>query len=106
MNLEIIKNEINSLKACNEELERCREYVAEDFVEKTILENTTIINALEKQIPKKATAKITQSGYDIYFDLRCPICGAVVGTFEEGVNEYFSKYCDNCGQALDWSDTE
>ena len=63
-------------------------------------------NALEKQIPKKATEKTTNRGidisgeYDIDFDLCCPICGAVVGTFEEGVNEYFSKYCDNCGKRM------
>ena len=68
-------------------------------------------NALEKQIPKKATEKTTNRGidisgeYDIDFDLCCPVCGGVVGTFETGENEYFSKYCDNCGQALDWSDT-
>ena len=69
-----------------------------------LLDKSFVKNALEKQTPKKATAKITQRGYDIDFDLRCPICGAVIGTFEEGVNEYFSKYCGNCGQALDWSD--
>lgn len=68
--------------------------------------------ALEKRIPKKTTEKTTNRGidisgeYDIDFDLCCPICGAVVGTFEEGVNEYFSKSCDNCGQALDWSDSD
>ena len=69
-------------------------------------------NALEKQIPKKATEETINRGidisgeYDIDFNLCCPICGAVVGTFETGENEYFSKYCYNCGQALDWSDTE
>lgn len=69
--------------------------------------------ALEKQIPKKATEKTTNRGidisgeYDIDFDLCCPICGAVVGTFEESENEYFVRHCDNCGQKLLWeSDTE
>lgn len=71
------------------------------------------IESLEKQIPKKATEKTTNRGiditgeYDIDFDLCCPICGAVVGTFEGSENEYFVKHCDNCGQKLLWeSDTE
>lgn len=68
------------------------------------------IKALEKQIPKKATEKTTNRGidisgeYDIDFDLCCPVCGAVVGTFEAEENEYFYKCCPDCGQALDWSD--
>lgn len=65
--------------------------------------------ALEKQIPKKATEEETNRGidisgeYDIDFDLCCPVCGAVVGTYEAGVNEYFENYCSNCGQAIDVS---
>lgn len=71
-----------------------------------------ILNALEKQIPKKATEETINRGidisgeYDIDFNLCCPACGGVVGTFEAGEDEYFSKYCPDCGQALDWSDTE
>ena len=67
------------------------------------------IKALEKQIPKKAIEETINRGidisgeYDIDFNLCCPVCGEVVGTFEAGENEYFSKYCGNCGQALDWS---
>lgn len=65
------------------------------------------INALEKQIPKKATEEERNRGidisgeYDIDFHLCCPACGAVVGTYEAGVNEYFENYCSNCGQAID-----
>lgn len=63
--------------------------------------------ALEKQIPKKTTEEERNRGidisgeYDIDFHLCCPICGAVVGTYEAGVNEYFENYCSNCGQAID-----
>ena len=67
------------------------------------------IEALQKRIPKKATEEETNRGidisgeYDIDFDLCCPVCGAVVGTYEAGVNEYFENYCSNCGQAIDVS---
>lgn len=67
------------------------------------------VSALEKQIPKKPKF------YDIKFRQRglhygqhttiekaydCPNCNCTVWRTDK------SKYCDNCGQALDWSDTE
>lgn len=67
------------------------------------------IEHLEKQIPKKAKEETINRGmdisgeYDIECNLCCPICGAVVGTFETGENEFSYKYCPECGQALDWS---
>lgn len=53
----------------------------------------TAIEALEKQIPKKV---IFQSGFK---GLRyCPCCNVrFIG--------WGMKYCGECGQALDWSDT-
>ena len=51
------------------------------------------INALEKQIPKKPD--LTE---DKEFAL-CPCCNGK-GLFNK------QKYCDNCGQAIDWSDEE
>ena len=47
-----------------------------------------IIEALEKQIPKK----LKDDGW-----LYCPICGRDV------LMDRFN-YCPDCGQALDWSD--
>lgn len=49
-----------------------------------------VISALEKQIPKKP---INRKG-TTYF--HCPVC--------EG--NRLNNYCADCGQALDWSDTE
>ena len=49
-----------------------------------------IREALEKQIPKK----LKDDGW-----LYCPICGRDV------LMDRFD-YCPDCGQALDWSDTE
>lgn len=48
--------------------------------------------ALEKQIPKKITVS-----REIYF---CPKCGENAAALQG------DDYCFNCGQALDWSDTE
>lgn len=53
--------------------------------------------ALEKQIPKKTTKRqYVPNGTLIYG--HCPNC--------DWFTENFFKYCRNCGQALDWSDTE
>ena len=49
----------------------------------------TAISALEKQIPKKPSE--TDKA-------RCIHCGCVVKRDE--------RFCKNCGQALDWSDSE
>lgn len=48
--------------------------------------------ALEKQIPKKLTVS-----EEIYC---CPRCGENAAILQG------DNYCFNCGQALDWSDTE
>ena len=49
------------------------------------------IVALEKQIPKKVTKSA------------CPSCNRIF-LFRHGEKRK-GDYCDNCGQALDWSDT-
>lgn len=57
--------------------------------------------ALEKQIPKKPID-------DRYPWCICPVCGGCV--YLENVQEHIqneeTSYCEHCGQALDWSDTE
>lgn len=62
------------------------------------------ISALEKQIPKKV--ELEGDGYDengnlIYDTGYCPNCRHI---FE--VDYDATKHCPECGQALDWSDTE
>ena len=55
------------------------------------------IEALEKQIPKKPILDtIFPSGVEWYL---CPTCN-------HNNIEKCDCYCHNCGQALDWSDTE
>jgi hypothetical protein len=53
-----------------------------------------IVNAIEKQIPKKPFIPWDS----ISENYECPICQEVVYTSQ--------NYCDYCGQALDWSDTK
>ena len=50
------------------------------------------ISAIERQIPKKPICKKYTD------DTRCPTCNTFV--------LIHNKYCIECGQALDWSDTE
>ena len=64
-----------------------------DFVE----EIKMAITALEKQIPKKAHISL-HGTTDWNTKCRCPACRKdVFGT---------QKYCGNCGQALDWGESE
>ena len=50
----------------------------------------TAIEALEKQVAKKVTKSV------------CPSCNRIF-LFRHG-EKIKGDYCDNCGQALDWSD--
>ena len=58
----------------------------------------TALTVLEKQIPKKPNMigfepnKLISS---VHYS--CPICDRLLSRY---------KYCPDCGQALDWSDTE
>jgi hypothetical protein len=54
-----------------------------------------IVNAIEKQIPKKPQA-IEADDIKLCF---CPCC-------KVRFMRYGAKHCGECGQALDWSDTE
>ena len=53
----------------------------------------SVKSALEKQIPKKVQVEKYDIGGNDYF---CPCC----------TEKSKGQYCSNCGQALDWSDTE
>lgn len=59
------------------------------------------IAALEKQMPKKPVW-----GDDDMDKIDCPYCG--YGLDEVDAGEYMSKhkFCQDCGQALDWSDVK
>lgn len=66
----------------------------------------TAISALEKQIPKKPiedTAYLTD-----FKNFHCPICNNEIVSRLDG--EWIAgrpqKYCEDCGQALKWRDSE
>ena len=54
------------------------------------------IQALEKQIPKKPIFY----AHNYY----CSVCDSLIGNNEFEWKRF--KYCDTCGQKLDWSDEE
>lgn len=60
-----------------------------------------VVQALEKQIPKKAfidaAGEKTVSG-------RCPRCEADMVYIIEGHKPSYKNYCRYCGQRVDWSD--
>ena len=59
-----------------------------------VLNEKAIINALKKQIPKKVVP--TQQPCKTRF--ACSICDKKLYSKQ--------KFCDRCGQALDWGDSE
>lgn len=66
---------------CREKIEMCK----------------TIIEALEKQLSKKITDTIINNFIHGEFEeSACPVC-------EEPLD--IGKYCSNCGQKIDWSET-
>lgn len=55
-----------------------------------------VIEALEKQIPKKLLC--------IGIEQCCPVCKEAICLI--GDDGCYGNFCSNCGQALDWSDAE
>ena len=63
-----------------------------------------IVQALEKQIPKKPTYEgdgYAPDGTFVFDEWLCPCCGK---RYEVDYDDY--DYCPNCGQKLDWRDDD
>ena len=88
--IEFFKGELEGGK-CSEHCVQCN---ANEFA----------LQALEKQIPKKPILDtIFPSGVKWF---RCPICNKkIVSKLGEWISGRPQKYCDNCGQKLDWSES-
>lgn len=56
-----------------------------------------ILNALEKQIPKKPKGK--DDNFGISYGI-CPNCNKIVDDLED------NRFCNECGQAIDWEGIE
>lgn len=63
------------------------------------------INALEKQIPKKPikSEKFLRSKHTVKVAV-CPNCNSSLGLCNYAKTTF--KYCGDCGQTLDWGETE
>ena len=60
------------------------------------------IEALEKQIPKRAISTYKENH-------KCPTCESYIDITDDDLYVYEivpPEYCPNCGQALDWSEEE
>lgn len=60
------------------------------------------IEALEKQIPKRAISTYKEN-------YKCPTCESYIDITDDDLYVYEivpPEYCPNCGQALDWSEEE
>lgn len=80
-------------------------YNGKSISKEALIECREVIHkALEKQIPKKLkTIKVGQFG----LVLLCPSCENEMAMICDSVwqkGKYKQKYCDNCGQALDFGD--
>ena len=61
-----------------------------------------VLYALSKQVPvvpEYVSDGYAPDGSEVYDTAYCPVCEH---EFEEGVNDWESNYCPDCGQALDW----
>lgn len=86
-------------------------FCSDDDINKTETALKLAISALEKQIPKKPvikTHKYIGSDDDFVNKYHCPVCNSLM--INEDTNGFYAgriqKYCDDCGQALDWRETE
>lgn len=82
-------------------------YKGKSISKEALIECREVIHkALEKQIPKKPIIDNRNIHYFDYKDYLCPCCkkriiSKIDDDFIAGRKSY---YCDNCGQAIDWSD--
>lgn len=66
---------------------------------------TIAIHAIGKTIPMKPDYQADgyADGVFAYDEAFCPVCEH---SFEYDINDWGSKYCPDCGQALDWSECD
>ena len=95
-----IQGKLDCMKKCNifninnDECDNCKYCYSQGNFGEQKEAFSVAINALEKQIPKKPKERDC-IGFNT---LVCPVCKEALYLYEQ--------YCDNCGQAIDWSDEE
>lgn len=95
---DIIQGKLDCMKKCDtfdclksDDCDECDYCYAQGTFEEQKEAFQIAIQALEKQIPKKPKEKDC-IGFNT---LACPECKMALYSYE--------PYCDNCGQAIDWS---
>ena len=78
-------------------------FCSDEDIKKTEAALKLAISALEKQIPKQPKYEDVDNIYGA-IKRTCTACGDVC-MVSNGAKSY-EHYCRQCGQALDWSDTE
>lgn len=63
-------------------------------------EAVEVIQALEKQIPKKA---VIEAAGETTVSGRCPRCEAEMVYIVQGYHPTYKNYCRFCGQKVDWN---
>ena len=102
--IELIKQEIQTLEDLGEVVS-----IIEEKRKKHIELYNTVIEALEKQLPKKPICVPKPYSEELGFndEIHCQSCSEYVGYITEGMNEPEQmEYCCDCGQriAKDWSE--
>ena len=77
-------------------------FCSDEDIEKTEAALKLAISALEKQMPKQPKYEDVDNVYGA-IKRTCTACGDVC-MVSKGAKPY-EHYCRQCGQALDWSDT-
>jgi predicted RNA-binding Zn-ribbon protein involved in translation (DUF1610 family) len=97
----------------SESLSRIKRNVNPKFWNAEDIEHyNNIVNAIEKQIPKKPRLLSYGLLIDSGWRHECPNCKCAIGKneyLEFAYGEYlepYEDYCPQCGQAIDWSDIE
>lgn len=96
--IELIKQEIQTLEDLGEVVS-----IIEEKKKKHIELYNTVIEALEKQLPKRVDFE-----EDVAENMcvECPSCGSFLGYRVDCLDEnYQFDNCKHCGQRLDWSET-
>lgn len=96
------KQLLEALKNCMNEAAKSDDKDAV-FVSIPLKDMPTVIEAIEKQTAKKP--QLIGDGYAdgcmVYDFWKCPFCE---NSFEVDFQEY--DYCPNCGQKIDWSESD
>ena len=70
----------------------------EGITHEYVLNKEFIVNAVKKQISVKPAEE--------YTNYKCPVCGRRVRSGKGSSSRGVDHFCQRCGQALNWSDTE